>query len=146
MTSGVSHRGASIVFDAEPLIAYLEDEPGSDEVQNYIDQIENGDISAAISPIQETEIRYVSERLGDEEPAKIFLRTLKRNGLKSVPAEKVVGSAAGFKSKGHSLGDSFALATAQYEMATLVVGADSDFEAIDEYEPFNIERIRQESV
>jgi len=32
----------TIVFDTEPLVAYLDDEPGSDTVEEWIDRVASG--------------------------------------------------------------------------------------------------------
>ena len=70
--------------------------------------------------------------------------SLERNGLAMSPAENASVGAAEFESAGHSLGDSYALATANQEMATLIVGADSDFRIDTENRAFDVERIRTE--
>lgn len=142
----VKHKGANIVFDAEPLLAYLEDEPGSDAVEQYLDEIVVGDLTAAISPIQRTEVLYVAERLGSQEVAAEFFRALEADGLRISAADRASWQAAEFKADGHSIGDSYALATAAVEMATLIVGADSDFAVETEDRPFDIERIRADPV
>lgn len=141
-----THKGANIVFDAEPLLAYLEDEPGSDHVAEYLREMEAGNLTAAISPVQVTEVFYVGDRLGSREVVEAFFRSLETDGLKISSAEKASWNAANFKTDGHSLGDSYALATASVEMATLIVGADSDFDIDTENRPFDIERIRTDPV
>lgn len=41
----------AIVFDTEPLVAYLDDEPGSDTVEEWIDRVASGEIEGYISPL-----------------------------------------------------------------------------------------------
>lgn len=142
----VKHKGVEIVFDAEPLIAYLEDEPGSERVEEYLNKMKTGDLIAGISPVQITEVCYVAERLGSREVAIDFFRSLDEDGLKTTSVKNISIPAAEFKSMGHSLGDSFALATAYEEMATLIVGADSDFDMDTTKLPLDIERMRDQAV
>ncbi|WP_231727232.1 hypothetical protein [Halobacterium sp. CBA1132] len=51
----------TIVFDAEPLIAYFCNEPGSDTVETYIEAVE-GAADGYISAINLTEVRITESR------------------------------------------------------------------------------------
>ena len=48
----------TIVFDAEPLIAYFCDESGSDTVETYLDAVE-GAADGYISAINLSEVHYI---------------------------------------------------------------------------------------
>ena len=54
----------SIVFGAEPLIAYLDDEPGSDVVETWFDRVAPGTVDGYISPVTKTEVLTVGTRIG----------------------------------------------------------------------------------
>lgn len=129
-----------IVFDAEPLIAFYGDEPGSDRVASHIRAVEAGDRTGIVSSVTCTEVLYVIRR-DDGERADEFLSRL-RNWCRVVDAGTVWEDAATFKYRyGVALGDAFTLATAADRDATALVGADDDFDAITEVE---IERFRTE--
>jgi len=49
-------------FDAEPLIAYYWDEPGSDDVGAIIDHVEDGELKGTVNTVTCTEVRYVCGR------------------------------------------------------------------------------------
>ena len=49
---------SDLVFDTEPLIAYVYDEPGTDRVQDLLKRVDAGDVTAAISEVTATEIVY----------------------------------------------------------------------------------------
>ena len=133
----------SIVFDAEPLIAYFADEPGSDVVQAYLEAIERG-VDGYCSAVTLAEIHYVVAEIASEQRADTVVDVLAESGVKRVDTSDTWRCAAEFKARcSPSLGDAFSLATAAAKDATLLVGADDDFDAIDGVE---IERIRAEGV
>lgn len=132
-----------VVFDAEPLIAYFADEPGSDVVETYLEAIERG-VDGYCSAVTLAEIHYVVAAIASEQRADTVVDVLAESGVRRVDTADTWRRAAGFKARySPSLGDAFALATAAEEDATLVVGADDDFDAIDGVE---VERIRAEGV
>jgi len=137
------------IFDTEPLIAYLYDEPGASDVTERLQAIETEEASGAVSHATATEVVYKVARLetgdpnqippGDEEldVGKQDLRVLQGFGVTiEVPSWSTVAriKAAG----GISLGDSYAAALAIEGEATLIVGADPEFgdlsEDIDRYQ------------
>ena len=134
----------TIVFDAEPLVAYLTDEPGSDVVQGYLNKLEWGDLDAYISPVQVTEVEYICHQLGYGARAREFIETLHENGLEYAPCVDASQHATKFKHRGHSLGDAYALGTATSIGATLLVGADDDFD--EDSDLYQIERFRDHPV
>lgn len=141
------------VFDAEPLIAYFYDEAGAGAVAERLREVERGAANGAISHATAAELVYKIARLetgapnqqspGAEEHdvGERDLRILRGFGLtvETPPVELVARiKAAG----GISLGDSYAAALAADHDATLVVGADPEFDALPV--EVTVHRIRDE--
>lgn len=131
-----------IVFDAEPLVAYLANEPGAGVVQEYLDRLWDDEFDAYISPVQLTEVQYIATRIDEGARVDQFLSTLQENGVRIVPCEQSFPVATTYKLDDHSLGDSFALATATVTGCPLLVGADEDFDEADER--YDIVRFRDQ--
>jgi len=131
----------NVVFDAEPLIAYYWDEPGSDDVETVVDRVEAGELTGMVNTVTCTEVRYVCGR-DDPQTADAYV-TRVRNWCDVVTAEDVWESAADYKRDYDiALGDAFTVATAAANSATAYTGADNDFEDLD----VPVERFREEGV
>lgn len=137
------------IFDAEPLIAYLYDEPGSDRVENILADVYDDDADAAMSEVTATEIAYKTAWLraedrptdDDLELGRRQVRNFVDGGVELVPPTESWETAATVKMHdGIALGDAFAVALATERDATLLVGADDDFEEVGV--SVEIERIR----
>lgn len=124
---------AAVAFDTEPLVAYLDDEPGSDVVEEWIDRVASAEIQGYISPVTKTEVLYVGVRVGfDRDQVLDSLDRLEDLGVRVHAATACWQQAATYKDAYTvPLGDAFSLATASTTNATLLVGADSDFDGID---------------
>jgi len=123
----------SVVFDAEPLIAHATDEPGSEVVEEYLDAVAADETTGSVSYVTLTEVRYTLGRKYDREIADEYLDWLVDLGVKPVGVEDCWEATADHVlSSNPALGDAFALATANYLDATLLVGADDDYDAIDD--------------
>ncbi|ARS90255.1 type II toxin-antitoxin system VapC family toxin [Natrarchaeobaculum aegyptiacum] len=123
-----------IVFDAEPLVAYLDDEAGSDVVEEWIDRVASGEIDGYLSPVTKTEILYVGSRVGFRpEDVTASLERLEELGVSVVDPSECWQIAAALKeAHGMALGDAYALATAVAVDGALLVGADDDFDDVSE--------------
>lgn len=132
----------TLVFDTEPLIAYLDDEPGSDVVEEWIDRVAAGEVDGYISPVTKTEVLYVGSRIGfPTDAVRSSLERLEELGVDIYAPGECWETAAVLKEAHNmALGDAYALATADALKGTLLVGADDDFDEIDE----GIERFRDE--
>jgi predicted nucleic acid-binding protein len=120
----------TIVFDAEPLIAYFCNEPGSDTVETYVDAVE-GAADGYISALNLAEVHYVVRAIDDEERADAVVDALEESGIRRVDTEQTWLSAAGFKFRySPALGDAFALGTAVHVDGMLLVGADGDYDDV----------------
>ena len=139
------------VFDAEPLIAYLFDEPGASSVEQMLTAVYDDTATAAISEVTATEVSYKTAwLLADDRPkdddlfvGRKQVRNFLDQGLELLPSTDSWTTAARVKADGGiSLGDAFAVALAAQEEATLVVGADGDFEELPI--EVDLERVRDE--
>lgn len=122
----------TIVFDTEPLIAFFCDELGSDVVGTYLDAVE-GQADGYISAVNLTEVHYVVRAIDGEARADAVVDILTESSLTRVDTEAVWSRAADLKFRhAPALGDAFALATAAHVDGTLLVGADDDYDGIEE--------------
>ncbi|AZQ14296.1 PIN domain-containing protein [Halorubrum sp. PV6] len=131
MTSG-TEPPESIVSDAEPLIAYFCDDPGSDTVEAYVEAVE-GAADGYISAVTLAEVHYIVRATDGEERADAVVDVLEQSGISRVDTEHTWPLVAEFKfSHAPALGDAFALGTAAHVDGTLLVGADDDYDSITE--------------
>lgn len=139
--------GGPIVFDTEPIVAYLDDEPGSDAVEEWIDRVASTEVRGYISPVTKTEVLYVGSRVGFEwDSVRGSIGRLEELGVRTREMEACWETAAVFKEAyGVALGDAFSLATADSVGGTLLVGADGDFDDVGDLD-VSIERFRDEPV
>lgn len=122
----------TIVFDAEPLLAYFCDEPGSDTVERYVEAVE-GSADGYISAVNLAEVHYVVRAIDGEARADAVVDVLAESGIRRVDTEETWSLAAEFKARyAPALGDAFALATAASLDGTLLAGADDDYDAVDD--------------
>ncbi|WP_135830766.1 PIN domain-containing protein [Halorussus halobius] len=132
-----------VVFDAEPLIAHADDEPGSDVVERYLDAVAVEDAAGYTSCVNLAEIRYTIARKYDRDTADEYLDWLTDLGIETVDVGDAWREASEYVLQYNpALGDSFALATAEDVEATLLVGGDDDY---DEISDVPIERFREGS-
>lgn len=134
---------SSVVFDAEPLLAYLDDEPGADAVERTIEDVRDGRLSGYVSYVTLSEVTYIAERALQVAVVQEYVDTLLSYGIEPVDVEQVWYPAARVK-RNHdcSLGDAFMIATARETDSTALVGADDDF---DTFPPDRIERFRDDA-
>ena len=117
----------TIVFDAEPLIAYFCDEPGSDTVEKYVEAVE-GTADGYISGVTLAEIHYIVRSMDGPKRADAVVDVLEESGIRRVDTDETWTAAAEFKfRRSPALGDAFALGTASRVDGTLLVGADDDY-------------------
>jgi len=120
-----------VVFDAEPLIAHADDEPGSDVVEAYLDAVAAEDTAGYASYVNLAEIRYTIARKYDRATADEYLDWLIDLGIEPMDVGDVWPDASEHILRYNpALGDSFALATADHIDATLLVGGDDDYDEI----------------
>jgi predicted nucleic acid-binding protein len=133
-----------VVFDAEPLIAHADDEPGSQSVETYLDAVGAEKAAGYASRVNLAEVRYVLARKYDRATADEYLDWLRELGIEPVNVDDRWIDASEFVLEYNpALGDAFALATADDLDATLLVGGDDDY---DEVSTVPIEHFRRGSV
>ncbi|CCQ33621.1 PilT protein domain-containing protein [Halorhabdus tiamatea SARL4B] len=133
-----------VVFDAEPLVAHAEDEPGSDVVETYLDAVAVEDATGYVSRVNLTEFRYTIARKYDRPTADEYLDWLTELGVEPVDVAAVWTAAAECVLRHNpALGDAFALATAEHLDGTLLVGGDDDYDGVTD---IPIERFRDGGV
>ena len=133
----------AIVFDAEPLVAYGCDEPGSDLVEQYLTAVERG-TPGYVSTVTLTELHYVVRAIATERRADTMVDVFEESGVRRVDTAETWRAAARFKHRySPALGDAFALATAAHVDGTLLVGADDDY---DDVTDVSVVRMRTDGV
>ena len=137
------------VFDTEPLIAQLFDEPGGGRVEEILSNVYDGEVTATMSEVTAAEVTYKSAwLLAEDKPDDSHLAASRRQlqnfldqGIELRPPTNSWETAARVKADGGiSLADAFGVALAAQEEATLVVGADGDFDELPI--AVDVERIR----
>jgi len=124
------------VFDTEAIIAYLYKEPGHEVVADLLDEVFSGETDGFLTETNACEVFYLVGRFEgvDDAPTDVSLReadrdirALERQGLELESANWRL--AAEVKADGSiSLADAYAVALAYEREATLVAGADDDFD------------------
>ena len=123
----------SLTFDTEPIVAFFFGESGAKPVIELLEKIQSRDIIGYINILNLTEVYYAIARR-DPKVADEKLKLLRIYGLNIVPVTDngLWHEAALIKNKYQlSLGDSFAVATAQAFKTKLVVGSNKQLEKLD---------------
>jgi predicted nucleic acid-binding protein len=122
----------TVVFDAEPLVAYFCDEPGSDTVETYVEAVEHG-ADGYISVVNLAEVHYVVRAIDGRDRAAAVVDVLGESGIRRVDTAETWADAATFKYRySPALGDAFALATTVHVDGTLLAGADDDYDDVSD--------------
>lgn len=131
-----------IVFDTEPLVAHAADESGSETVEKYLNAVAVERTEGYVNRVNLTEVRYILARKYDRAVADEYIGWLLDLGTKPVDVDTLWTHAAEYVIEHNpALGDSFALATAEHVEATVLVGADDDYDAVT---GISIQRFREE--
>ena len=143
----------SVVFDAEPLLAFAFDEPGASEVERWLDRVYDGELDGYISTINLAEFRYIAAREASVEQADAHIDDLRDMGVTEYNIDDLWEAASELKAAySPSIGDAYAVAVAKDldnddgRNVTLLVGADDDYDGLEDDEGFKhlIERFRDE--
>lgn len=142
----------AVVFDAEPLIAYLYEEPGHEAVAERLAAAQRGEIDAVIAEVNASELLYKVARVeGDDGVATGQSLRVADRDVRALTREHLDVRRADWRLAGEvkaqasvSLGDAHAVALAHDLDATLFTGADDDFESL----PIDVavERFREHGV
>jgi len=127
---------SAYVFDTEAIIAFLYNEPGHEVVADLLNEVFTGDADGFLSETNASELFYLVARFegvddvptdGSLREADRDIRALERQGVELEAADWRL--AAEVKADGNiSLVDAYAVALAHERDATLVAGADDDFD------------------
>jgi predicted nucleic acid-binding protein len=142
----------TVVFDAEPLIAFAFDEPGANAVERILDDVYDGDIDGYVTTVNLAEFRYIATRKTSAEKADAHIDDLKAMGVTEYGIDDLWETVSTVKARyGPALGDAYAVAAATEEddngsSVTLLVGADDDYDVFEDDEAFArlIERFRDD--
>lgn len=122
-----------VVFDAEPLVAHADDEVGSEAVEEYLDAVAVEDTIGYAGYVNLAEVRYTIARKYDRTTADEYLDWVRNLGIKTVDIGDTWTDASEYTLRYNpALGDAFALAAAAHLDATLLVGADDDYDEISD--------------
>lgn len=144
----------TVVFDAEPLLAFSFDETGADAVELWLDRVYDGERAGYVTTINLAEFRYVAGRKASLAKADTYIDHLRDMGISSYDVDGLWEPASELKATHTpSIGDAYALAAARELGAdgrdvTLLVGADDDFDAFERTAEFGdlLERFRDHPV
>lgn len=141
-----------VVFDAEPLVAFAFDEPGSETVEELLDDVYDGEVNGYVTTVNLAEFRYVATRRASREAADAYIDDLEQLGVVEYQVDDLWRVASALKARySPSLGDAYAVAAAKAEDdaghdAMLLVGGDDDYDAFEEEAKFShlIERFKDD--
>ncbi len=141
----------TVVFDAEPLLAFSFDEAGAGEVERWLTRVYDGEIDGYLSTINLAEFRYIAARKASVAQADSHINDLRDMGVTEYNIDGLWEYASSLKGTySPSIGDAYAVAAArdldtdEERTVTLLVGADDDYDVFEDTEEFThlIERFR----
>lgn len=125
------HSTQPVVFDAEPIVIWVDGDPGAKVVEQHLSDTYHGNLTTYISSVNLTEVRYnCAARSGRSYGAKKTSQ-LQQFGVHVVDTGGTWEQAAIFKDEytpDFPLGDAFALATASEQDVPLLVGNDAHWD------------------
>lgn|SRR5574341_875329 len=124
-------KSKAIVLDSWSIIAYLEDEPSGQEVEELLVNAHEHGIPLLTTVVNAGEVWYITARKTSGAVADEAIEDLRRLGIDFVDADwAVTKTAAAFKAKGKmSYADCFAAALAKNKQASLITG-DPEFKQV----------------
>lgn len=143
----------TVVFDAEPLLAFAFDEPGAGAVERWLDRVYDAEIDGYVTTLNLAEFRYVAARESSTADADAHIEDLRAMGVLEYGIDDLWDRASDVKATfSPTLGDAYAIAAARElddgpgQSATLLVGADDDYDELEETDGFGhvVERFRED--
>lgn len=144
----------TVVFDAEPLLAFSFDERGAGEVERWLDSVYDGERDGYVSTVNLAEFRYVAVRKTSVETADAHIQDLRDMGVTEYDIDALWKGASELKAAySLAIGDAYAVAAARDldnddgRNVTLLVGADDDYDVLADTKGFDhlIERFRNKA-
>lgn len=143
----------TVVFDAEPLLAFAFDEPGAGAVETWLNRVYDGEVDGVVPTLNLAEFRYIAIREASAEQADAHIEDLTELGLRVYGVDTLWRQASKLKARySPSIADAYAVAAAteldsetSHEV-TLLVGANGDYEIFEKEAEYRhlIERFRTE--
>ena len=117
------------ILDTSALLTYIEDEDGSDEVEDLLVKAENGEIEIYIAFVSITEVFYITLQEKDETEALRRIKLIQSLAVKFVESYENLNLSAGKLKAANrvSLADSYIAALCQ-EYRGILVHKDPEFE------------------
>lgn len=123
----------SVVFDTQALLVLYLGESGSEEVENYLEDVSERKSKGYLNIVNLVELSYILRRRGGS-MAEEKERNLRSFGVRMVPVtynSPLWRKAATIKAENSlSIADAFAASTALVYKGTLVTGSDIEFEGV----------------
>jgi ribonuclease VapC len=128
---GISKK-KSVVLDSWAVIAYLEDEPSAEKIEDIMAETHDAGIPLLMTVVNLGEVWYSTARRLSEKSADQCVEDIRNLGVTIVDADwSLTNEAARFKRKGRiAYADCFAAALAKREGSPLVTG-DPEFKSIE---------------
>lgn len=132
----------SVIFDAEPLLAFAFGEPGTETIEQWLDRVYDAEIDGFVTTVNLAEFRNVATRLSTPQAADAFIDDLQEIGVSSLEIDDLWREASALKADySPALGDAYALAAAEALDSgagdvTLLVGADDDYDVFEEVDDY----------
>lgn len=128
----MAKKAKAYVLDTWAVIAYLEDEPSGEQVEDLIATAHEDQIPIYMSVVNVGEVWYTMAREISEEEANASVKSLRDLRIQFENADwELTQEAARFKSQNKiSYADAFAAALAKVKKADLVTG-DNEFKPLD---------------
>lgn len=128
MSSTDQHPGTqAVVFDAEPIIIWIDGDPGAKTVEQYLSDTYYGHITTDISQVNLSEIYYNCAARNSRGYGHKKTAQLQQFGVDPVDTNQTWERAGDFKDEytpNFPLADAFALATADIQGVPLLAGDD----------------------
>jgi predicted nucleic acid-binding protein len=120
------------ILDAYALLAFLEDEPGADQVRNLLLRAEEGDVKLAMTVVNLGEVWYAIARADTPALADHLVQDIQGMAIEIVDVDWVLArQAAALKAKGGaSYADCFAAGLAKLRKGEVVTG-DPEFKRLE---------------
>ncbi len=125
---------STYILDAFAFMAYLENEPGAERIEQMLQDVQDGKARAFISIINLGEVIYNTERRYGLAKAQDTLALIQRMPIEVLPADNQTVLAAAHIKANHpiSYADAFVVVAAQKLNGILMTG-DSEFQDITEF-------------
>jgi len=122
-----------LVLDSHAILAYINDEPAAEVVQNYLDFGRNGRAELYMNVVNLGEVYYVLSRRKGVDVANMAMALLKREPITFIIADERLALMAGRIKAFHKLSyaDAFAAATA-IDLDAILLTGDDEFKSVED--------------